>query len=105
MTDYVAVSDRLMAAYNAKDFKTIRNIISPTIDMAHFNRNFAVSRADDLMPVLEGFASTYMPDRRFEAPERITVSGNVVVRESWWGGPPAIDIPSCPSPRPPIGSS
>jgi hypothetical protein len=93
MTDYVVASDRLIAAYNAKDFKTIRSVVAPDLEMAHFNRNFAVTRADDLLPVLEAFASTYMPDRHFEKPERITACGNFVIREGYWGGKPAVDIP------------
>ena len=93
MTDYIQASDRLIAAYNAKDFKTIRNVVAPDLDMAHFNRNFAVKRADDLLPVLETFASTYMPDRRFEKPERVTACRNLVFREGYWGGTPVVDIP------------
>ena len=93
MTDFVQASDRFIAAYNAKDFKTMRSMIAADLDMAHFNRNFAVQRADDLLPVIEAFASNYMPDRRFEKPERVTACGNLVFREGYWGGTPVVDIP------------
>ena len=33
------------------------------------------------------------PDRHFEAPERVTLAGNVVVREAWWTGTCAVDLP------------
>ena len=61
MTDFVAASDRLVAAYNAKDFAALREMVSPTIDMAHFNRGFAVSSADDLMAAIETFSGGLMP--------------------------------------------
>ena len=93
MTDFVAASDRLIAAYNAKDFKTFRNAIAPNIDMAHFNRNFVTNRADELMQAIEAFAGSLMPDRRFEKPERVTAVGKIVVREGYWGGTATVDIP------------
>ena len=93
MTNFVAASDRLMDAYNAKDFKTLRRLISPTIDMAHFNRNAAFTSADELIAVMEAFASSYMPSRRFEKPERVIASGSFVIREAYWGGSPTVDIP------------
>jgi hypothetical protein len=40
MTDFAAAADRFVAAYNAKDFETMTAMVSPTLDFAHFNRDF-----------------------------------------------------------------
>jgi predicted ester cyclase len=93
MPDFAAAADRLVAAYNSKDFKAFRSMITPTLDFAHFNRNFSFDRLDGLMESIEQFASTYIPDRRFEPPLRVTVAGNVVVRESYYVGTAKVDLP------------
>ena len=93
MSDFVAASNRVMDAYNAKDFAALRRWLSPTIDMAHFNRNYAVNHIDDLMGAMELFAGQLMKNRKFETPERIQHFGNVVIRASYWGGTPDADIP------------
>lgn len=92
MTDFAAAAARLVAAYNAKDFVTFRSLIAPDLDFAHFNRNFAFKQLDGLMQSIELFASSLIPDRHFEPPERVTVSGNVVVRESYYTGTASVDI-------------
>ena len=66
---------------------------SPGIDFAHHNRDFTISSRDALLEVLKTFASDYFVDRRFEGPERVTVSGNVVVREGWYVGTAKVDLP------------
>ena len=93
MTDFIAASDRLVATYNAKDFTALRTMLSPTIDMAHFNRGFAVSSADDLMAAIEAFSGGLMPNSHFGPPERLQALGNVVMREAWWTGTLTGDAP------------
>jgi hypothetical protein len=86
-------AEKLIAAYNAKDFDAMAQMIAPDIDFAHFNRNFVLNSRDALLDVLRGFAASYVPDRHFEAPERVTVAGNIVVREAWYVGTAAVDLP------------
>lgn len=93
MVDVAAAADRLIRAYNAKDFSALEAAIAPDIDFAHFNRDFRLTDRSALIDVLKGFASIYVPDRHFEAAERVTVAGNIVVREGWYVGTPAIDLP------------
>ena len=93
MIDLVAVAERLIAAYNAKDFATMETLIAPDLDFAHFNRDFVLASRDALFDVLRQFASTYVPYRRFEPVERVTTSGDIVVREGWYTGTPAVDLP------------
>ena len=93
MPDFAAIADRLVSAYNNKGFATFRNLSAPSLDFSHFNRDFAFSELDGLLQTLELFAGSLMPDRRFEPPERVTVAGNIVVREAWWTGTCAVDLP------------
>lgn len=93
MADPAAAAERLVQAYNAKDFDTLEGLIAPDIDFAHFNRDFVLNSRDALLDVLRGFASSYVPDRHFEPAERVTVAGNIVVRESWYAGTAAVDLP------------
>ena len=93
MTDVAAASEGLIQAYNAKDFAAMAGMIAADLDFAHFNRDFVLTSRDALLDVLQNFASTYVPDRRFEPAERVTVAGDIVVREAWYAGTPAVDLP------------
>lgn len=93
MLDFAATSERLIDAYNAKDFDALSALIVPELDFAHFNRDFVLTSREALIEVLRGFATTYAPDRRFEPAERVTVAGNIVVREAWYAGTAAVDLP------------
>lgn len=93
MTDFAAAADKLVAAYNAKDFEAMEQLVAPDLDFAHFNRDFAFDNRDGLFEVLRQFADTLAPDRYFEEPVRVTTSGNVVIRESHYKGTAAVDLP------------
>lgn len=93
MTDAAAAAERLIQAYNAKDFDALESLIAPDLDFAHYNRDFVLSSRDALLDVLRRFAAEFIPDRRFEPVERVTVSGDIVVREGWYTGTPAVDLP------------
>jgi len=93
MVDVALASDRLIEAYNAKDFDALEALIAPDIDFAHFNRDFVLTDRKALLDILRNFASTYVPDRHFERAERVTVAGNIVVREAWYAGTAAVDLP------------
>jgi len=93
VTDFAQAAERLIQAYNNKDFDGLATLIAPDIDFAHFNRDFVLTDRDGLIEVLRGFAASYVPDRRFEPPERVTVAGNLVVREAWYAGTAAVDLP------------
>ena len=91
--DVAAAAERLIQAYNAKNFDAMATSIAPDLDFAHFNRDFVLTSRDALLDVLRAFASQYVPDRHFEPPERVTVSGHIVVREAWYAGTAAVDLP------------
>lgn len=93
MVDVAGQAERLIQAYNAKDFDAMAALIAPDLDFAHFNRAFVLHGRDALLDVLREFAAHYVPDRRFEAPERVTVAGDIVVLEAWYAGTAAVDLP------------
>lgn len=93
MAEPAAAAEGLIQAYNAKDFDRLETLIASDLDFAHYNRNFVIHGRDELLAVLRDFASTYVPDRHFEPPERVTVLGDIVVREAWYAGTAAIDLP------------
>jgi hypothetical protein len=93
VADVAASAERLIQAYNAKDFDAMSTMIAPDLDFAHFNRAFVLTSRDALLDVLRDFASQYVPDRHFEAPDRVTVAGDIVVREAWYVGTAAVDLP------------
>lgn len=86
------LSDKLVAAYNAKDFGAMASMIAPDIDFAHFNRNFVMNSRDELLGVLRGFADSYVPDRHFEDPESVIVVGDTAIRRAWYVGTAAVDL-------------
>ncbi len=91
--DPAAAAERFVAAYNAKDFKAMSAMVSPTLDFAHFNRDFAFDNSEGLFAVLRQFGSALVPDRKFLPPERVTVCGNLVVREAYYTGTAQVDLP------------
>lgn len=93
MTDYAAVAERLVNAYNAKDFAALAAMIAPNLDFAHFNRDFVFSERAGLIAVLRHFATEFLPDRRFLPPERVTVCGPIVIREGYYTGTARVDVP------------
>ena len=86
MVDLVAASDRIVDAFNDKDFESLRNMMHPKLKFRHFNRAFEIDDRDEFIDVLIHFAANIMPVRKLEIPERITVSGNLVIREGWYAG-------------------
>lgn len=93
MVDVAKLAEDLIQAYNAKDFEAMSALIAPDLDFAHFNRDFVLTSRDALLDVLRQFASQFVPDRHFEAPDRVTVAGDIVVREAWYAGTAAVDLP------------
>ena len=93
MTDFAAASEKVIAAYNAQDFDALGPLLAEHLDFAHFNRNFVMKSREELLGVLRAFAADYAPDRRFEAAERISAVGDIVIREAWYAGTAAVDLP------------
>lgn len=59
MTDFAAAAERLVQAYNAKDFKIFTSMISPDLDFEHFSSQLcfpAARRADGDYRAVRRFA-------------------------------------------------
>jgi hypothetical protein len=93
MTDFTAAAERFVAAYNAKDFDTMTAMVVPDLDFSHFNRDFVFDNWTGLRDVLNQFATTLVPDRKFLPPERVTAAGNIVMREAYYTGTAQVDLP------------
>lgn len=93
MSNVIELSDRLVAAYNAKDFAALKALIHPELDFAHFNRGFAFHTREELLQILEVFAGQLMPDRRMLPPERVVSEGSTVVRVAMWEGTAQAPVP------------
>ena len=93
MKSVAELSDRLVAAYNAKDFAALRTLIHPELDFAHFNRGFAFHNRDAFLQILELFAGQLMPDRRMLPPDRVLSEGDTVVRVAVWEGTAQAPVP------------
>jgi len=92
-TDFAACAEKLVALYNAKQFAEMEPLVSPSLDFAHFNRDFRFETRAGLFDVLKHFAAALVPDRRFLPPERVSVCGNLVVREGYYTGTAQVDLP------------
>jgi hypothetical protein len=86
MVDFAAAADKVVEAFNTKDFETLRSLMAPKLKFRHFNRDFAIDDRDEFVDLLVHFAKNIMPERRLETPERVAVSGNLVIREGWYSG-------------------
>jgi hypothetical protein len=91
--DFAAVAECFISAYNAKDMKLLESLMAPGLDFEHFNRNFRFKESAGLIEVLQQFASALVPDRHFLPPDRVTVIGNIVVREGYYTGTAKVDLP------------
>jgi ketosteroid isomerase-like protein len=93
MTDFATAAERLIAAYNAKDFEAMTKMVAPDLNFCHNNRNFAFDNWAGLREVLQQFATALVPDRKFLPHMRLTASGNLIIREGFWTGTAQVDLP------------
>lgn len=94
MTDFAAAADKVIGAYNDQDWDTFVTLIVDDLDFGHYNRDFELSSRDELVNVVKAFAADLLESREFEAPERVTVQGNVVVREGYWRVTTKAEVPA-----------
>jgi len=90
--DPISVANRWIAAYNAKDFDTIRSLCADDIHMEHHNRDVVVNGPDAVIALMDQFDGL-VPDRRFHSTRRQFTDGERVVTEQTWEATPTVDIP------------
>ena len=91
MSDPIAVANRWIAAYNAKDFDTLANMMTADFRVTHHNRGVALEGPQAMLDIMRHFA-TIAPTRRFHTPQRQFTDGLHVVSEVVWEATPTEDI-------------
>ncbi len=91
MNDPVSVANRWIAAYNAKDFATLKSMMTDDIHIEHHNRGVNFNGPDTMLTVMNQFGEL-LPDRRFHSIRRQFAAGNQVVTELIWEATPTADI-------------
>jgi steroid delta-isomerase-like uncharacterized protein len=91
MTSPIDVANRWIAAYNAKDFETLKSLMTDDIHVEHHNRGFVLDGPDAMLEVMTRFAEM-VPDRRFQAMRRQFSDGQRVVTEIIWEATPIADV-------------
>ena len=91
MSDSIAVANRWIAAYNAKDFGTLRNLMTDDIHVEQHNRGVALDGQEAMLAIMTQFEGL-LPDRRFHSVRRQFAAGEHVVTELTWEAMPTVDI-------------
>jgi steroid delta-isomerase-like uncharacterized protein len=91
MTNPIDVANRWIAAYNAKDFETLRSLMTDDIHVEHHNRGFVLDGPDAMLEVMARFVEM-VPDRRFHSMRRQFSDGQRVVTELTWEATPIVDV-------------
>ena len=89
--DPIEIANRWIAAYNAKDFETLRSLMTDDIHVEHHNRGFALDGPGAVLEVMTRFAEI-VPDRRFHSTRRQFSDGQRVVTELTWEATPIADV-------------
>jgi steroid delta-isomerase-like uncharacterized protein len=90
--DPISVANRWIEAYNAKDFDTIKALMSDDIRMEHHNRGIVVNGPQAVLDLMGQFDGL-VPDRRFHTTRRQFTDGVRVVTEQTWEATATQDIP------------
>jgi steroid delta-isomerase-like uncharacterized protein len=91
MTNPIDVANRWIAAYNAKDFVTLRHLMTDDIHVEPYNRGFVLDGPDAMLEVMTRFAEM-VPDRRFHSMRSQFGDGQRVVTELLWEATPIADV-------------
>jgi steroid delta-isomerase-like uncharacterized protein len=91
-TNPIDVANRFIAAYNAKDFATLRRLMTEDIHVEHHNRGFSLDGPDAVLDVMNRFAEL-VPDRRFHSVRCQFSDGQRVVTQIVWEATAVADVP------------
>jgi steroid delta-isomerase-like uncharacterized protein len=91
MNDAIAVANRWIAAYNAKDFTTLQGMMARDIHVEHHNRGVVLEGSETMLGIMKQFEGI-LPDRRFHSIRRQFAAGDQVVTELTWEATPTADI-------------
>ncbi len=89
--DPINVAQRWIVAYNAKDFGTLRGMMTDDIHVEHHNRGVVLDGPEAMITIMTQFEGL-LPDRRFHSIRRQFAAGDQVVTELTWEATPTADI-------------
>lgn len=92
-TDRVAIVERAIDAYNAKNWGRYALFFREDLRYCHHNRGFEFSDRATFLAAMRVFASDLAPNRALGPGVRCVQSGDVVVREQVWSGKAIADFP------------
>lgn len=91
MVDPISIANQWIAAYNAKDFDTLKHLMTDDIHVEHHNRGVVLEGAEAMLAIMTQFEGL-LPDRRFHSTRRQFAVGTQVVTEQTWSATPTADI-------------
>ena len=91
MVDPISIANQWIAAYNAKDFDTLKRLMTADIHVEHHNRGVVLEGAEAMLAIMTQFEGL-LPDRRFHSTRRQFAVGAQVVTEQTWSATPTADI-------------
>jgi steroid delta-isomerase-like uncharacterized protein len=91
MSDSLAVAKSWIAAYNAKDFATLKTLMADNLHVEHHNRGVCFDGAETMLSTMRQFGEL-LPDRRFHSIRRQFAAGENVVTEMTWEATASVDI-------------
>lgn len=92
MSDAIAVANKLIDAYNRKDFDALEQIFDPNVHCEHHNRGVNFEGGAQMVAIMRQFGEI-VPDRRFHSMRRQFAAGDTVVTEIIWEATPVADVP------------
>jgi hypothetical protein len=95
--DRVAIVERVIDAYNAKNWGRYALFFREDLRYRHHNRGFEFSDRATFLAAMRVFAGDLVPNRTFGPAVRCVQSGEVVVREQVWSGKAIADFPGIAS--------
>lgn len=92
-TDRVATVERLVDAYNTKNWGRYALFFREDLRFCHHNRGFEFSDRATFLAAMRVFANDLVPNRTLGPAVRCVQAGDVVVREQVWSGKAIADFP------------
>jgi limonene-1,2-epoxide hydrolase len=90
--DKIAVVSRWVEAYNSLDNETMKSLLGDGLRIRHHNRGVDLQGGEAMIEILENFEGI-TENKKFGAPTRQFVAGDIVVTEHPWQATFKVDVP------------
>lgn len=96
-TDRIAIVERMVGAYNDKNWGRYALFFREDMRFVHHNRGFEFTDRPTFLAAMRVFAGDLVPNRALGPAIRSVQAGDVVVREQRWTGKAVADFPGIAS--------